>query len=151
MSLHRVGVWEEVLRFATNQNLKWGRISFPMEGNEVLFPVGGRECWRDRSNRCLLWAENQKYLVPYMFMSLSFRLYPYLYLLLYKYVSICAYVYANVCHYVFLQTSISLPVSKTFDYVSLCIFTDVYMSYLLHNTLKYVSVKDDPLCNVATG
>lgn len=86
-----------------------------------------------------------------MFMSLSFRLYPYLYLLLYKYVSICAYVYANVCHYVFLQTSISLPVSKTFDYVSLCIFTDVYMSYLLHNTLKYVSVKDDPLCNVATG
>lgn len=59
MSLHCVGMWEEVLRFAANQNMKWGRISSPMEGNEVLFPVGGREGWRDRSNRCPPWAENR--------------------------------------------------------------------------------------------
>lgn len=32
----------------------------PMEGNEVLFPVGGKGCWRDRNNRCLLQAENSK-------------------------------------------------------------------------------------------
>lgn len=54
-------------------------------------------------------------------------------------------VYANFCIYVCLWMSISLPVSTTFDYVYICIFANVYRSFLFYNTLNYVSITGDQL------
>lgn len=52
---------------------------------------------------------------------------------------------ANICIYVFLWMSISLPVSTISDYVYICIFANVYRSYLFYSTLHYVSIKGDQL------